>query len=217
NSRKPGVLILRETNFENVSSEKVEIHAHFYSSFVDSVVQGAMTGLKVGVAMVTVLMAVTSLVHLVNAVLLGVGDIIHINDSIKSATQGAFSGLSLEYILGQIFRIFAFFMGISWIETLNVGSLLGQKVAINEFVAYVSLGKMKLANVLSQNAIFISTFALASFSNFSSIGISMGIYSVLAPSRQKDLGQIAWKCLFGAVLAGFMTATIAGFWHSLLG
>lgn len=210
-------VLFPETNFENVSSEKVEIHAHFYSSFVDSVVQGAMTGLKVGVAMVTVLMAVTSLVHLVNAVLLGVGDIIHINDSIKSATQGAFSGLSLEYILGQIFRIFAFFMGISWIETLNVGSLLGQKVAINEFVAYVSLGKMKLANVLSQNAIFISTFALASFSNFSSIGISMGIYSVLAPSRQKDLGQIAWKCLFGAVLAGFMTATIAGFWHSLLG
>ncbi len=210
-------VLFPETNFENVSSEKVEIHAHFYSSFVDSIVQGAMTGLKVGVAMVTVLMAVTSLVHLVNALLLGVGDIIHINDSIKSATQGAFSGLSLEYILGQIFRIFAFFMGISWVETLNVGSLLGQKVAINEFVAYVSLGKMKLANALSQNAIFISTFALASFSNFSSIGISMGIYSVLAPSRQKDLGQIAWKCLFGAVLAGFMTATVAGFWHSLLG
>ena len=128
-----------------------------------------------------------------------------------------FKNLSLEYVLGQIFRIFAFFMGVAWSETLNVGSLLGQKVVINEFVAYVSLGGMKTANVLSEHAIFISTFALASFSNFSSIGISLGAFSVLAPSRQKDLTSIAWKALFGAVMAGFMTATVAGFWKGLLG
>jgi len=210
-------ILFPETDFENVSSEKVEVNAHFSANFLDSIFQGALTGLKVGVTLVTALIAIIALVHMIDDILSGFGNLIHVNEYINSSTHGVFHDLSLEYVLGQIFRIFAFFMGISWMETLNVGSLLGQKVAINEFVAYVSLGEMKMHNVLSENSIFISTFALSSFSNFSSIGISLGAFGVLAPSRQKELTSIAWKALFGAVLAGFMTATIAGFWHGLLG
>ncbi len=210
-------LLFPETDFAHVSSEKVKVSAHFSANFIDSIFQGAVTGFKIGVTMIAVIMAVISLVHMIDGILAGVGSLIHINSLIANSTNGVFKSLSLEYLLGQIFRVFAFLMGISWVETLNVGSLLGQKVAINEFVAYVSLGEMKTANVLSERAIFISTFALASFSNFSSIGISLGVFSVLAPSRQKELTQIAWKALFGAVMAGFMTATIAGFWHSILG
>ena len=210
-------ILFPETEFENVSTEKVELHAHFNTSFLDSLVQGAMTGVKVGIAIVTVLMAVIPLIHLLNAILGGFGDLIHINTLIASSTGNVFSGLSLEYILGQIFRIFAFFMGISWNETLQVGSLLGQKVAINEFVAYMSLGQMKAQQLLSSHSILVSTFALASFSNFSSIGISMGVFSILGPTKQKVLASIAFKALFGAVLAGFMTATVAGFWKLFLG
>jgi CNT family concentrative nucleoside transporter len=210
-------LIFPETEFENVSSEKIEVSAHFSANFLDSIFQGAITGLKIAATMTAVLMAVISLIHMVDGILAGIGNLIHVNSYINSSTNGVFKDLSLEYILGQLFRIFAFFMGINWLETLNVGSLLGQKVAINEFVAYVSLGHMKTAHVLSDHAIFVSTFALASFSNFSSIGISLGAFSVLAPSRQAELAGMAWKCLFGAVLAGFMTATIAGFWHGILG
>jgi len=210
-------LLFPETEFDNVSSEKVEVHAHFNSNFVDSVLQGAITGLKVGATIVAVLIAVIALVHMLDGILRGIGGFIHVNEYIVSSTNGVFQGLSLEYILGQIFRVFAFFMGISWSETLNVGSLLGTKVAINEFVAYVSLGQMKLHHVLSDSAIFISTFALSSFSNFSSIGISLGVFGVLAPERRQELSAVAWKALFGAVLAGFMTATVAGFWHGLLG
>lgn len=210
-------ILFPETDFENVSTEKVEIHAHFQTNFLESIVSGAMTGLKIGAAMVAVLLAVISLVHLFNGMLNGLGNLIHVNNFIATSTNNVFKGLSLEYVLGQIFRVFAFFMGINWAETLSVGSLLGQKVAINEFVAYVSLGQMKTQHVLSQGAVFISTFALASFSNFSSIGISMGVFSVLAPSRQKELAQIGWKALFGAVMAGFMTATIAGLWYGILG
>jgi CNT family concentrative nucleoside transporter len=162
-------------------------------------------------------MAVISLIHLINGLLANFGNMININDSIKYVTNGVFSGLSIEYILGQIFRIFAFFMGINWSETLSVGSLLGQKVAINEFVAYVSLGKMKLEHILSNRSIFVSTFALASFSNFSSIGISIGVFSVLAPNRKQELASIGWKALLGAILAGFLTASVAGLWYSLLG
>ncbi|MFN8770353.1 MAG: NupC/NupG family nucleoside CNT transporter [Neisseriaceae bacterium] len=210
-------LIFPETDFNNVSIEKIEVKVHFQTGFLDSIVNGAMTGLKIGAAMVAVLIAVISLVNLINGILSSLGNVVHLNDIIASSTNGVFKSLTLEYILGQVFRVFAFFMGIHWVETLNVGSLLGQKVAINEFVAYVSLGQMKTQHVLSQNSIFISTFALASFSNFSSIGISMGVFSVLAPTRQKELAAIAWKALLGAVLAGFMTATVAGFWHNILG
>lgn len=210
-------ILFPETDFEHTSSQKVEVHAHFSNNFIDSIFQGAMTGLKVGAAMVAALIAVISLVHMVDAILNYIGNLANINAWIQTTTHGTFSGLSLEYLFGQVFRFFAFFMGISWGDTLNVGSLLGQKVAINEFVAYVSLGQMKVNHLISANSIFISTFALASFSNFSSIGISLGAFTTLAPSRQKDLTAIAWKALFGAVLAGFMTATVAGFWHNLLG
>lgn len=210
-------ILFPETNFENASSEKVAVSAHFNANFLDSLFTGAITGLKVGVAMIAALIAVISLIHLVDAIFAWIGELTNINSLINSSTHGVFKNFSLEYILGQLFRIFAFFMGINWSETLNVGSLLGQKVAINEFVAYVNLGQMKAEHVLSPNSIFISTYALASFSNFSSIGISLGAFSVLAPSRQKELTEIAWRALFGAVMAGFMTATVAGFWHNLLG
>ena len=210
-------ILFPETDFEHVSTEKVQVAGHFSSNLVDSIFVGAMTGLKVGASLIAVLLAVISLVHLLDGILAWFGDLIHINQYIKASTNGVFKDLSLEYILGQIFRIFAFFMGISWAETLKVGSLLGQKVALNEFVAYISLGQMKTESALSASAIYIATFALASFSNFSSIGISLGTFSVLAPSRQKELTELAVKALLGAVLAGFMTATVAGFWRGIFG
>lgn len=209
-------ILFPETDFKNVSSEKINLHAKFSGNFLDSVFQGSLAGFKIGAMMSAILMAVISLIHLLDGALAGLGNLIHVNGYISAATNNVFQNLSLEYLLGQLFRVFAFFMGINWDETISVGSLLGQKVAINEFVAYVSLGQMKVAHVLSEHSIFIATFALASFSNFSSIGISLSAFSVLAPSRQKELAAMAWKCLFGAVLAGFMTATIAGFWHGIL-
>lgn len=199
------------------SAEHFKIKSTHQDTAIDAIMHGAFTGVKIGVAVCASLMAIIPLIHLIDGILFGIGNVIHINNYIINSTGKAFDGLSLEYILGQIFRFFAFFMGVSWSETLQVGSLLGQKVAINEFVAYVALGKMKIAHTLSANSVFISTFALASFSNFSSIGISMGAFSALAPGRQSDLASIAFKALFAAILAGFMTATVAGFWHGLLG
>lgn len=210
-------IIFPETKPDIVSTEKVEMKAHFGSNLVDSIFHGAMTGLKVGTALVAVLIAVISLIYMLNAILEWFGTLINVNGFVAEHTKGVFKALSLEYLLGELFRIFAFFMGISWAESLNVGSLLGQKVVMNEFIAYISLGQMKLEGILSSNAIFISTFALASFSNFSSIGISLGAFSVLAPSRQKELTGMVWRAFVGAVLSGFMTAAVAGFWHNMLG
>ena len=101
-------------------------------------------------------------------------------------------------------------MGVDWSETILVGSLLGQKTVINEFVAYLSLSEMKGDGLLSNKAIIISTYALCGFANFSSIGIQIGGIGSMAPKRQSDLSRLGIKALMAATLATMMTATIAG-------
>ncbi|MEM7108845.1 MAG: nucleoside transporter C-terminal domain-containing protein, partial [Bacteroidota bacterium] len=106
--------------------------------------------------------------------------------------------------------VFAFLIGVDWHEALRVGSLLGQKMVINEFVAYLSLSDFKQAEVLSEKAIVISTYALCGFANFSSIAIQIGGIGGMAPSRQSDLSKLGFRALLAASLATMMTATFAG-------
>ncbi|MCW3478870.1 hypothetical protein OL229_04715 [Neisseriaceae bacterium JH1-16] len=177
---------------------------------------GALDGMKMAAAVATILMAIVSLIALANyAVKDGIGAALGVNDWVRTSTSGVFDGLTLQYIFGQLFRPFAFIMGVSWGETLQVGSLLGQKIVLNEFIAYLDLAKMKAAGVLSPQAIMVSTFALASFSNFGSVGICVAGIGALAPAKQKILAEIDLRALLGAVLAGFMTATVASLWQSV--
>ena len=140
----------------------------------------------------------------------GIGEITGLNAFVVRTTDGAFDGFSLQYILGQLFRFLAFFMGVEWSESIRVGSLLGQKVVINEFVAYLGLAEMKESGLLSDKSIVIATYALCGFANFSSIAIQIGGIGSLAPSRQGDLSRLGLRALAAATLATMMTATIAG-------
>jgi len=139
-----------------------------------------------------------------------IGELTGVNALISSSTGGSFKGLSLEYMLGQIFRVFAFIMGVEWKDTLLVGSLLGQKTVINEFVAYLGLAEMKAAGILSPKALVISTYALCGFSNFSSIAIQVGGVGGMAPNQQANLSRLGLRALLAATLACMMTGTIAG-------
>ena len=109
-----------------------------------------------------------------------------------------------------MFRVFAFAMGVSWSEALQVGSLLGQKMVINEFVAYLSLADMKTAGLLSEKSIVISTYAICGFANFSSIAIQIGGIGGMAPNRQSDLSILGLRALIAASLATMLSGTIAG-------
>ncbi|MDX5444292.1 MAG: Na+ dependent nucleoside transporter domain-containing protein, partial [Hymenobacteraceae bacterium] len=106
-------------------------------------------------------------------------------------------------------------MGVPWVDTLQVGSLLGQKTAINEFVAYLDLASMKSAGTLSAKSVVMSTYALAGFSNFSSIAIQIGGIGSMAPSKQGALSKLGLLALLGASLACMMTATVAGLLFSI--
>lgn len=99
---------------------------------------------------------------------------------------------------------------MSWEESLHVGSLLGQKLVINEFVAYLDLANMKNAGILSEKSIRIATYALCGFANFSSIAIQIGGIGGMAPGRQGDLSRLGLKAMIAASLATMLTATIAG-------
>jgi CNT family concentrative nucleoside transporter len=101
-------------------------------------------------------------------------------------------------------------MGVDWSESLLVGSLLGKKMVLNEFLAYTDLTAFKAKGLLSEKAILISTYALCGFANFSSIAIQIGGIGGMAESRKSDLSRLGFKAMLAAFLATMMTATIAG-------
>lgn len=180
-------------------------------NLIDAMSIGASEGLKLALNVGAMLLAFIAVIAGINYLLSGlIGEYTGLNTLITNSTHGQFQGFSLEYIFGQVFRVFAWIVGVDWVDTLQVGSLLGQKTVINEFVAYLSLADMKEAGTLSPKSIVIATYALCGFSNFSSIAIQLGGISIIAPNQQGNLSKLGLKALFAASLACLMTATIAG-------
>jgi concentrative nucleoside transporter, CNT family len=180
-------------------------------NLIDAMASGAADGLKLALNIGGMLLAFIAIIYALNWVLVDfIGDMTGLNDFVVQNTNGAYKGFSLQYILGQVFRIFAFCIGVSWDESIYVGSLLGQKMVINEFVAYLDLANMKSAGLLSEKSIRIATYALCGFANFSSIAIQIGGIGGMAPNRQGDLSKLGLKAMIAASLATMMTATIAG-------
>jgi concentrative nucleoside transporter, CNT family len=212
----PAAIVLAKIFYPQDEPEKIDTELKVNKeqigvNLVDAMASGAADGLKLALNIGGMLIAFIAIIYAVNWILVDfVGALTGLNDFVKSSTNGAFSGFSLQYILGQVFRVFAFMMGVEWSQTLQVGSLLGQKMVINEFVAYVDLSKMKAAGLLDEKSIRIATYALCGFANFSSIAIQIGGIGGMAPGRQGDLSRLGFRAMLAASLATMMTATIAG-------
>ena len=204
-------IFMPETSPDKIDSNLVVNKENVGRNLIDAIANGTSDGVKLALNIGAMLLAFIAIVFTVNWILVdGIGELLGLNAFVVRTTNGAFDGFSLQYILGQLFRVFAFIMGVDWAETINVGSLLGQKFVINEFVAYLSLAELKQAGMLSEKSIVISTYALCGFANFSSIGIQIGGIGSMAPTRQSDLSALGIKALLAATLATMMTATIAG-------
>jgi CNT family concentrative nucleoside transporter len=212
----PAAIVLAKIFYPQSEPEKIDSELKVNKeqigvNLVDALASGAADGLKLALNIAGMLIAFIAIIYAVNWVLVDfVGAMTGLNEFVKTSTQGAFDGFSLQYILGQVFRVFAFMMGVDWQQTLGVGSLLGQKMVINEFVAYVDLSKMKEAGLLNEKSLRIATYALCGFANFSSIAIQIGGIGGMAPSRQGDLSRMGFKAMLAASLATMMTATISG-------
>jgi concentrative nucleoside transporter, CNT family len=204
-------IIIPESNKEEVVDTLVINSEIEDVNLIDAMSRGAGEGLKLALNVGAMLLAFIAVIAALNYLLSDViGTYSGLNELILNSTHGQFQGLSLEYLLGQIFRIFAWVIGVEWQETLQVGSLLGQKTVINEFVAYLGLADMKQSGTLSDRSITIATYALCGFSNFSSIAIQVGGIGSIAPNQQGNLSKLGMHALLAATLACLMTATIAG-------
>jgi CNT family concentrative nucleoside transporter len=114
----------------------------------------------------------------------------------------------LQTVLGWIFRPIAWVMGVPWHDSGTVGSLLGTRMVLNEFIAYSQLGPLK--GQLDPRSFTIASFALAGFANFSSVGIQLGGIGALVPERKRDLARLGIRAMLAGTLANFLSATIAG-------
>ncbi|MCF1752521.1 NupC/NupG family nucleoside CNT transporter [Mariniradius sediminis] len=204
-------IMLPETDKEVINDSLEVSGENLGVNLIDAMSIGASDGLKLALNVGGMLLAFIAVIAALNFILEDlIGHYSGINALVAASTDGQFSGFSLEYILGQVFRVFAWIIGVEWQETLRVGSLLGQKTVINEFVAYLSLADMKAAGDLSTKSVVIATYALCGFSNFSSIAIQVGGIGSIAPNQQGNLSKLGLKALTAATLACLMTATIAG-------
>ncbi len=169
-----------------------------YSNIIEAAAAGAGEGLKLAVNVGAMLLAFIALIALVNGMLGYVTGVVGIE------------GVTLEKLSGWLFAPVAFIIGIPWEDCVNFGSLLGKKIILNEFVAYLDLKTMIEAKTMSPRAITMATYALCGFANFSSIAIQVGGIGTIAPERRGDLAKLGMKCLAGGMMAGLMTASIAG-------
>lgn len=169
-----------------------------HSNFIDAVSAGCSDGLKVGLNVLAMLIGFLALIALINFLLGKLGGLV------------ALPTLSLDLILGYLFAGFAWAMGVPSAEIVQAGSLMGTKLAANEFVAYLNLKSLMEAGALSPKTIAIVSFALCGFANFGSLGIQIGGISALEPSRREDLTKVAVRALIAGTLASYMSATIAG-------
>jgi len=179
------------------------------TNLLEALANGASDGLRLAANVAAMLLAFIASIALVNYLLGKLGHLLQLNEWIAATSQGLYKSLSLQWILGQVFRPLAWLIGVDWNETLAVGALIGQKIVLNEFIAYAQLTEM---SHLSEKARLLATYALSGFANFSSIAIQLGGIGSLAPERKPELAQLGLRAVLGGTLANLLSAC----WASLL-
>ena len=185
-----------------VEDAKVEVAETFEegvqpANIIMAAAQGAQTGVKLAVAVGAMVLAFVALVALANGLLGGLGNLLGV------------PGLSFQRLVGYVFQPVMYLIGIPWSEAGTAGGLFGTKLVLNEFVAFIDLGKMT-AGQLSDRSRAIITFALCGFANFSSIAIQMAVTGGLAPNQRPVIARLGIRALLAGSLANLMSAALAG-------
>ncbi len=188
------------------------------SNIFDAMARGTTEGLHLALNVGAMLIAFVAGVYLVNYFLGGIGQLPvgggrNLNEAIASASGDVFPGLSLQSILGTLCAPLAWLIGVDGgSDILHSGSLLGTKLALNEFISYDQLGHLQ--STLQPRTTFLMQFALCGFANVSSIGIQLGGISTIAPSQRQTLAQLGLRALLGGTLATLLSAAIAGCFYA---
>ena len=180
------------------------------ANVIEAAATGAADGLKLALNVAGMLLAFIALIAMTNWIITGLAT------DMAGLTTASGDPITLELILGYLLSPIAWIIGVPWHDAVQVGSLIGQKVVLNEFIAYLKLSQLIPTGVMGEKAIIISTYALCGFANFSSIAIQIGGIGGIAPTRRSDLARFGLRAVLGGSLATFMTATIAGVLIALL-
>ena len=193
-----------DSNVE-VSKEKIG------SNVLDSISNGTVEGLKLAVNVASMLLVFIAFLAMGNFILLKIGSFTGLNSLINDFSNGQFSELSLQVILGYIFAPLMWLLGVCSEDITIVGRLIGEKLIMTEFIGYISLGDLKSTGSFAQEkSITMATYMLCGFANFASIGIQIGGIGSLAPSKRKLLSELGMKALLAGTLASLLSATIVG-------
>ncbi|HVX52476.1 MAG TPA: nucleoside transporter C-terminal domain-containing protein [Chitinophagaceae bacterium] len=203
----PGALVISKIVYpeteESQTMGKVKLKVKSgYKNIIDAVTHGAGDGFKIAMNVIAMIIGFVALIALLNYLLLKAGHIFNPHFD-----------LTLDWIFGKIFYPFAWAMGIPQQDVGGAATLLGQKLTINEFIAFKNLTDKSLSShvpILTDKGLLIITIAICGFANFSSVGMQIGGIGEIAPERKGDLAKLGMKALFCGTLASYLSATIAG-------
>jgi len=199
----PGALVISkivwpETEIsETMGTVKLKVTSK-YANLVDAISHGAGEGFKIALNVIAMLIGFIAVIALLDFILLKAGHLFNPDFN-----------LSLNWIFSRIFFPFAWAMGVPADDVANAATLLGQKLTVNEFVAFKSLTSGTVP-ILSQKGLMVVSIAICGFANFSSVGMQIGGIGAIAPGRRHDLAKLGMKALFCGTLASYLSATIAG-------
>ena len=203
-------ILLPET--ENINEDMTISNEKLGCNSFEAISIGTTQGIKLAVNVGAMILVFIAFISLVNYFLNDfIGANTQLNNQIKEITNGQYTGLTLEFILGYILAPLTWLMGVCKEDMVLVGQLLGEKTILNEFVAYISLSELKESGkFFEEKSIIISTYILCGFANFLSIGIQIGGIGSIAPSRTGDLSKLGILALIAGTLASLLTAVIVG-------
>jgi len=210
----PGAVVMAKLLIPQTEeiSNKVEVSKEkIGSNILEAITNGTTDGVKLAVNVGAMLLAFLAFISMLNFIFFKIGGWTEINGWVATFTNGRFDSFSLQFILGYAMAPLMWLIGVPAADITLVGQLLGEKIILNEFIAYTSLKDFMSSGVFAnEKSVIIATYILCGFANFSSIGIQLGGIGALAPGKRTTLSKIGFKALIGGALASLLSATIIG-------
>lgn len=210
----PGVVVISKILVPNTGEVDKSINVsqeNIGKNVLDAISNGTAEGLRLAVNVAAMLLVFIAFIALINFIFVKVGDWTSLNELVARVTNGDYDELSLEFLLGYGLAPVMWLIGVPLEDITLTGSLLGKKLIMTEFVAYISLSDMKAAGLFSDpKSIIMSVYMLCGFANFASIGIQIGGIGALAPGKRVQLSRLGMRALLAGTLAALLSATLVG-------
>jgi CNT family concentrative nucleoside transporter len=210
----PGAVVVAKILFpetEKIDSTIEVTKEKIGDNFLDAMATGTTEGVKLAANVAAMLLVFVAFIAMFNFITGKIGEWTHLNEWLAEVTNGSYTRLSLQVILGYVLSPLMWLIGVSSQDMVLAGRLLGEKVIMSEFIAYISLADLKAAGSFGfDKTIIMMTYVLCGFANFASIGIQIGGIGSLAPGKRAILAKFGLKALLGGTLASMLSATIVG-------